>query len=129
MKTKLALTILGGYNTLMGLIMLAMPGEFASQAVAEHVASDANVLECFTLFHYGLSPALLMIGLTLLLIRKSAVETAKNALLAYAIGTGVLISLFFTVFSSAEIMNFSIEMAAPDILAFGLAIFAYLKGK
>jgi len=56
-------------------------------------------------------------------------ETAKNALTAYIIGTGVLLTLFFTVFTKTSVMDFSVKMAAPDILAFALAIFGLVKAK
>ncbi len=56
-------------------------------------------------------------------------NTAKNALIAYIIGTGVLLALFFTVFSNSTVMNFSTEMAVPDMLAIALAVFGLVKAK
>jgi glucan phosphoethanolaminetransferase (alkaline phosphatase superfamily) len=130
MKTSLTLTILGAYNALLGIMMLFAPGAMALQMVGETRATETpELLEMATMFHYGLSPALLMIGLTLIMIRSCALETAKNALIAYIIGTGVLLTLFFTVFSNASVMDFSAEMAAPDIIALGLAIFGLMKAK
>jgi hypothetical protein len=130
MKTSLTLTILGAYNALMGIMMRFAPGAMALQMVGETRAKETpELLEMATMFHYGLSPALLMIGLTLIMIRTCALETAKNALIAYIIGTGVLLTLFFTVFSNASVMDFSVEMAAPDILAISLAIFGFVKAK
>jgi hypothetical protein len=130
MKTKLALTILGAYNTLMGVLMLAMPGTMGEALVgAEKAASSPEMLEMGTMFHYGLAPALLMIGLLLIFTRSCAIETAKQLLLAYVIATGVLLGVFFGVFNNQDTIQFSAEMAAPDVLAFGLALFAYLKGK
>jgi hypothetical protein len=129
-KTSLTLTILGAYNALMGLVMLFAPGTMAMQMVGETRATETpGLLEMATMFHYGLSPALLMVGLTLIMIRSCVLETAKNALIAYIIGTGVLLTLFFTVFSNASVMDFSAEMAAPDILAFALALFGLVKAK
>lgn len=130
MKTSLTLTILGAYNALLGIMMLFAPGAMALQMVGETRATETpELLEMATMFHYGLSPALLMIGLTLIMIRSCALETAKNALIAYIIGTGVLLTLFFTVFSHASVMDFSAEMAAPDIIALVLAIFGLMKAK
>ena len=130
MKTSLTLTILGAYNALMGIIMLFAPGAMALQMVGETRAKETpELLEMATMFHYGLSPALLMIGLTLIMIRTCALETAKNALIAYIIGTGVLLTLFFTVFSNASVMDFSVEMAAPYILLISLVIFDFVKAK
>ncbi len=130
MKTKLALTILGAYNTLMGVLMLVMPGTMGETLVgAEKAASSPELLEMGTLFHYGLAPALLMVGLLLIFARSCAIETAKQLLLAYVIATGVLLGVFFGVFNNQDTIQFSAEMAAPDVLAFGLALFAYLKGK
>jgi len=130
MKTKLALTILGAYNTLMGVLMLVMPGTMGEALVgAEKAASSPEMLEMGTMFHYGLAPALLMVGLLLIFARSCAIETAKQLLLAYVIATGVLLGVFFGVFNNQDTIQFSAEMAAPDVLAFGLALFAYLKGK
>ena len=130
MKTKLALTILGAYNTLMGVLMLVMPSTMGEALVgAEKAASSPEMLEMGTMFHYGLAPALLMVGLLLIFARSCAIETAKQLLLAYVIATGVLLGVFFGVFNNQDTVQFSAEMAAPDVLAFGLALFAYLKGK
>ncbi|MAI22785.1 MAG: hypothetical protein CL828_01905 [Crocinitomicaceae bacterium] len=130
MKTKLALTILGAYNTLMGVLMLVMPDTMGETLVgAEKAASSPEMLEMGTMFHYGLAPALLMIGLLLIFARSCAIETAKQLLLAYVIATGVLLGVFFGVFTNQDAIQFSAEMAVPDVVAFGLALFAYLKGK
>ena len=130
MKTSTTLTILGAYNALMGIIMLFAPDSMAMQMVGETRATESpELLEMATMFHYGLSPALLMLGLTLILIRSCSMNTAKNALIAYIIGTGVLLALFFTVFSNSTVMNFSAEMAVPDMLAIALAVFGLVKAK
>jgi hypothetical protein len=130
MKTKLALTILGAYNALMGLLMLIMPDTMGETLVgAEKAAASPEILEMGTMFHYGLAPALLMIGLMLIFARSAAIETAKQILLAYVIATGVLLGVFFGVFNNQDAIQFSAEMAAPDVVAFALALFAYLKGK
>ena len=62
MKTKLTLTILGTYNTIVGIMMIAIPSSMAAMMVS----SDNNeVLRMGELMHYGLSPAILIIGLIL----------------------------------------------------------------
>jgi len=130
MKAKLALTILGAYNALMGILMLVMPDTMGEALVgAEKAAASPEMLEMGTMFHYGLAPALLMIGLLLIFARSCAIETAKQLLLAYVIATGVLLGVFFGVFNNQDAIQFSAEMAAPDVVAFALALFAYLKGK
>lgn len=130
MKTSLTLAILGAYNMLMGAMMLAAPGAMAMQMIGETRASASpDLLEMATMFHYGLSPALLMIGLICFMIRSCDLATAKKALLGYALGTAVLLGLFFTVFSNSTVMDFSTEMALPDVLAISLALFGYFKGK
>jgi len=141
MKTSTTLTILGAYNALMGIIMLGDPNKFAIEMVGLTHRSP-EVLEMAKLFLYGLSPALLTLGLTLILIRSCSMNTAKNALIAYIIGTGVLLALYFTVFSNSTVMNFSTEMAdmdipvfilinkaVPDMLAIALAVFGLVKAK
>ena len=106
MKTKLALTILGAYNALMGVLMLAMPGTMGETLVgAEKAAASPEILEMGTMFHYGLAPALLMIGLMLIFARSCAIETAKRLLLAYVISTGVLLGVFFGVFANQDAIN------------------------
>ena len=81
------------------------------------------------LFHYGLSPALLIIGLMLFLSRNCSIETAKNLLMGYIIGTIVLMYVFFGIMTDESLMNFSIESAMPDVLMLVLSIFGYLKAK
>jgi lipopolysaccharide export LptBFGC system permease protein LptF len=114
----------------MGLLMLIMPDTMGETLVgAEKAAASPEILEMGTMFHYGLAPALLMIGLLLIFARSCAMETAKQLLLAYVISTGVLLGVFFGVFTNQDAIQFSAEMAAPDVIAFALALFAYLKGK
>ena len=130
MKTSLTLSILAAYNTLMGVLMLFLPGKMALSMIgAKRATENPDLEQMATMFHYGLAPALLMIGLILIMIRTCDVETAKKSLLAYVIATAVLLTLFFTVFSTSTVMDFSVEMAVPDMLAFTLALFGYLKAK
>ena len=126
MKTKITLSILGVYNTLMGVIMIFFAAAIGNEIV---LSENTDALKMGELFHYGLSPALIMIGLMLFLSRNSDLKTAKQLLLAYIIGSIVLMYVFFGILANESIMNFSIESALPDIVMFGLAIFGFLKAK
>lgn len=130
MKTSLTLSILGAYNTLMGVLMLFFPSTMALTMIgANRASANPDLEQMATMFHYGLAPALLMIGLILIMIRTCDMEVAKKSLLAYVIATAVLLTLFFTVFSKSTVMDFSVEMAVPDMLALTLALFGYFKAK
>lgn len=126
MKTKITLSILGVYNTLMGLIMIFFAAAMGKEIV---LSENTDALKMGELFHYGLSPALVMIGLMLFLSRNCDLKTARQLLLAYIIGSIVLMYVFFGILANEPIMNFSIESALPDIVMFGLAIFGFLKAK
>lgn len=126
MKTKITLSILGVYNTLMGVIMIFFATAIGNEIV---LSENTDALKMGELFHYGLSPALIMIGLMLFLSRNSDLKTAKQLLLAYIIGSIVLMYVFFGILANEPIMNFSVESALPDIVMFGLAIFGFLKAK
>ena len=121
MKTKITLSILGLYNTLMGLIMIFFAAAMGKEIV---LSENTDALKMGELFHYGLSPALVMIGLMLFLSRNCDLKTAKQLLLAYIIGSIVLMYVFFGILANEPIMNFSIESALPDIVMFG-----FLKAK
>ena len=107
MKTSLTLSILGAYNALMGVLMLFFPGKMALTMIGSNRAAENPDLEQMaTMFHYGLAPALLMIGLILIMIRTCDVETAKKSLLAYVIATAVLLLAFcLTVESQSFILS------------------------
>ena len=126
MKTKLSLSILGVYNTLMGVIMMFFASALGNEIV---LSENTDVIRMGELFHYGLSPALLIIGLMLFLSRNCSIETAKNLLMGYIIGTIVLMYVFFGIMTGEPLMNFSIETAVPDIAMLVLSIFGYLKAK
>jgi len=126
MKTKITLSILGVYNTLMGVIMIFFAAAIGNEIV---LSENTDALKMGELFHYGLSPALIMIGLMLFLSRNSDLKTAKQLLIAYVIGSIVLMYVFFGILANEPIMNFSVESALPDIVMFGLAIFGFLKAK
>ena len=129
MKTSVSLTILGAYNALMGVMCLLMPGDMAVAAIGEANAANPELLEMATLFHYGIGHAISMCGLILLMIRKCALDTAKNALLAYSIGTALLLTLFAAVFSNTPVMEFSLEMAVPGHLGARRLPFRLLQGQ
>lgn len=126
MKTKITLSILGVYNTLMGVIMIFFATAIGNEIV---LSENTDALKMGELLHYGLSPALIMIGLMLFLSRNSDLKTAKQLLIAYIIGSIVLMYVFFGILANEPIMNFSVESALPDIVMFGLAIFGFLKAK
>jgi len=126
MKTKISLSIIGAYNTFVSVVMMF----FAGDLVGTIVNSDSlEVIRMCEIMHYGLSPAILIIGLMLILARNSSIETAKNLLLAYIIGTIVLMYVFFVIMANEPLMNFSISSLIPDITMLILAIFGYLKAK
>ena len=108
----------------MGLIMIFFAAAIGKEIV---LTENTDVLKMGELFHYGLSPALVMIGLMLFLSRNCDLKTAKQLLLAYIIGSIVLMYVFFGILANEPIMNFSFESALPDIVMFGLAIFGFLK--
>ena len=78
---------------------------------------------------FWLSIVSLIIGLICVLCREAALETAKKILLAYIIGTSILMYMFFAVFANEPLMNFGVEMVIPDIIIYIGAIFGYFKAK
>ncbi|MBJ04923.1 MAG: hypothetical protein CMP65_03365 [Flavobacteriales bacterium] len=126
MKTKISLSIIGSYNTFVAIIMMF----FSGQMVGSIVNSDiTEVVKMCEIMHYGLAPAILIIGLMLILCRNASLEIAKNLLLAYIIGTLVLMYVFLCVMSNEPLMNFNIYTIIPDILMLIIAIFGYIKAK
>jgi len=79
--------------------------------------------------HYGLFPAVLMIGLICVLCRNATIEIAKKILLSYIIGTSVLMCMFFLVFANEPLMNFGFEMVIPDIIVYIVSIIGFIKAK
>ena len=126
MKTKISLSIIGAYNTFVSVVMMFFAGDFVGTIVNSDILEVIRMCE---IMHYGLSPAILIIGLMLILARNSSIETAKNLLLAYIIGTIVLMYVFFVIMANEPLMNFSISSLIPDITMLILAIFGYLKAK
>ena len=126
MKTKISLSIIGAYNTFVSVVMMFFAGDFVGTIVNSDILEVIRMCE---IMHYGLSPAILIIGQMLILARNSSIETAKNLLLAYIIGTIVLMYVFFVIMANEPLMNFSISSLIPDITMLILAIFGYLKAK
>jgi len=126
MKTKISLTIVGVYNILMSLVMAFAIKDMIPMMLNTEIQEAARMVE---IMHYGLFPAILIIGLICILCRNESLETAKKILLAYIIGTTVLMFVFFTIFSNEPLMNFGVDMIIPDIVVYVIAIFGYLKAK
>ena len=126
MKTKISLTIVGVYNILMSLVMAFAIKDMIPMILNTEIQEAARMVE---IMHYGLFPATLIIGLICILCRNESLETAKKILLAYIIGTTVLMFVFFTIFSNEPLMNFGVDMIIPDIVVYLIAIFGYLKAK
>jgi|TARA_B100001769_G_scaffold74139_1_gene55680 glucan phosphoethanolaminetransferase (alkaline phosphatase superfamily) len=126
MKTKISLTIVGVYNILMSLVMAFAIKDMIPMMLNTEIQEAARMVE---IMHYGLFPAILIIGLICILCRNESLETAKKILLAYIIGTTVLMFVFFTIFSNEPLMNFGVDMIIPDIVVYLIAIFGYLKAK
>ena len=126
MKTKISLPIVGVYNILMSLVMAFAIKNMIPMMLNTEIQEAARMVE---IMHYGLFPAILFIGLICILCRNESLETAKKILLAYIIGTTVLMFVFFTIFSNEPLMNFGVDMIIPDIVVYLIAIFGYLKAK
>ena len=126
MKTKISLSIVGIFNILMSLIMA-----FAIKSIAPTMlnSDSQETIRMVEVMHYGLFPAILIVGLICLLCRNAQLEIAKKILLSYLIGTSILMYMFFVVFANEPLMNFGISMVIPDIVVYLLAIFGYFKAK
>lgn len=126
MKTKISLSIVGVFNILMSLIMA-----FAIKSMAPTMlnSNSQETIRMVEVMHYGLFPAILIVGLICLLCRNVQLEIAKKILLSYLIGTSILMYMFFVVFANEPLMNFGISMVIPDIVVYLVAIFGYFKAK
>lgn len=129
MKTSTTLTILGAYQTLIGLVAMFFATSMAEMALVESYVSDANLLHLTTNMHVGIGHAFFMIGILLLASRKADIAVAKTILIAYLIGIAAMFAVMNLVLGQSELMNFSIEMIAPDMVFFVLAIYGYFKAK
>tara|TARA_B100000575_G_scaffold188530_1_gene151876 strand:+ start:37 stop:417 length:381 start_codon:yes stop_codon:yes gene_type:complete len=126
MKTKISLSIVGGFNIIMSLVMA-----FAIKAMIPTMLNTESpeAIRMVEIMHYGLFPAILTIGLICVLCRNVEIETAKKILLSYIIGTTILMGVFFLIFSNEPLMNFNISMVIPDIIVYIVAIIGYIKAK
>ena len=126
MKTKISLSIVGVFNILISLIMA-----FAIKSMAPTMlnSDSQEAIRMVEVMHYGLFPAILIIGLICLLCRNVQLEIAKKILLSYLIGTSILMYMFFVVFANEPLMNFGISMVIPDIVVYLVAVFGYFKAK
>ena len=79
--------------------------------------------------HAGIGHAFFMIGILLLASRKADIAVSKTILIAYLIGIAAMFAVMNLVMGQSELMNFSIEMIAPDMVFFVLAIYGYFKAK
>tara|TARA_B100001093_G_C26728665_1_gene971162 strand:+ start:430 stop:810 length:381 start_codon:yes stop_codon:yes gene_type:complete len=126
MKTKITLSIVGGFNILMSLLMAFTITQMAPTMLNTDVLEAIRMVE---IMHYGLFPAVLIIGLICVLCRNTSLETAKKILLSYIIGTTVLMLMFFTVFVNEPLMNFSFEMVIPDVIVYIISIIGFVKAQ
>jgi len=126
MKTKISLSIVGIFNIIMALIMAFAIKEMVPTMLKTKVTEATRMVE---VMHYGLFPAILIIGLICILCRNASIDIAKKILLSYVIGTTILMTVFFTIFSNEPLMNFSFEMVIPDIIVYLVAIIGYVKAK
>ena len=126
MKTKISLSIIGIFNILMSLVMA-----FAIKDIIPTMLTTQNqeAFRMVEIMHYGLFPAILIIGLICLLSRNTSLDTAKKILLSYIIGTSILMFVFFTIFINEPLMNFSIDMVIPDIIVYLISIIGFVKAK
>ena len=129
MKTSTTLTILGVYQTLIGCMAMFFASSMAEMALAESYLDNANLVHLATNMHVGVGHAFFMIGILLLASRKADIAVAKSILIAYLIGIAAMFVVMNMVFGQSEVMNFSIEMVAPDMVFFVLAIYGYFKAK
>ena len=128
MKTSTTLTILAGTNPAwLGChVFCFLHGR---NGACDNFPGDANLLHLATNMHVGIGHAFFMIGILLLAARKAELAVAKTILIAYLIGIAAMFAVMYLVMAKSELMNFSIEMIAPDMLFFAFAIFGYFKAK
>ena len=129
MKTSTTLTILGVYQTLIGCVAMFGASAMAEMALAESYVGDANLVHLATNMHVGVGHAFFMIGILLLASRKADIAVAKTILIAYLVGIAAMFVVMTMILGQSELMNFSIEMIAPDMVFFVLAIYGYFKAK
>ena len=126
MKTKVSLSIVGVFNILMALIMAFTVKDLIPTMLNTDLPEAMRMVE---IMHYGLFPAILIIGLICLFCKNSSLEVAKKILLSYIIGTTILMFVFFSVFAKEPLMNFGFEMVIPDIIVYIISIVGYFTAK
>ena len=126
MKTKVSLSIVGIFNILMALIMAFTVKDLIPTMLNTDLPEAMRMVE---IMHYGLFPAILIIGLICLFCKNSSLEVAKKILLSYIIGTTILMFVFFSVFAKEPLMNFGFEMVIPDIIVYIISIVGYFTAK
>mgnify|MGYP001272376940 CR=1 FL=1 len=126
MKTKISLTIIGVFNIIMSFLMAFFIKDMVPTMLNTEIKEAIRMVE---VMHYGLFPAILIVGLTCILCRNAALETAKKLLLSYIIGTSILMCMFFMVFANEPLMNFGVEMVIPDIIVYLVSIIGFVKAK
>ena len=126
MKTKISLSIIGVFNIVMSLVMAFAIKDMAPTMLNTEIE---EVTRMFEVMHYGLFPGILNIGLICVLCRNAVLETAKNILLSYIVGTSILMCMFFMVFANEPLMNFGVEMVIPDIIVYLVSVIGFVKAK
>ena len=126
MKTRISLSIIGVFNIVMSLVMGFAIKDMAPTMLNTEVEEATRMVE---VMHYGLFPAILMIGLICVLCRNADLEIAKKILLSYIVGTSILMCMFFMVFANEPLMNFGFEMVIPDIIVYLISIIGFIKAK
>ena len=126
MKTKISLSVIGIFNIVMSLLMAFAIKDMAPSMLNTEAVEVVRMVE---VMHYGLFPAILIIGLICVLCRDAALETAKKILLSYIIGISILMCMFFIVFANEPLMNFGVEMVIPDIIVYLVSIIGFIKAK
>ena len=126
MKTKISLSIIGVFNIVMSLVMAFAIKDMAPTMLNTEVEEATRMVE---VMHYGLFPAILMIGLICVLCRNADLEIAKKILFSYIVGTSILMCMFFMVFANEPLMNFGFEMVIPDIIVYLISIIGFIKAK
>ena len=126
MKTRISLSIIGVFNIVMSLVMAFAIKDMAPTMLNTEVEEATRMVE---VMHYGLFPAILMIGLICVLCRNADLEIAKKILLSYIVGTSILMCIFFMIFANEPLMNFGFEMVIPDIIVYLISIIGFIKAK
>ena len=126
MKTKISLSIIGVFNIVMSLVMAFAIKDMAPTMLNTEVEEVTRMVE---VMHYGLFPAILMIGLICVLCRNADLEIAKKILFSYIVGTSILMCMFFMVLANEPLMNFGVEMVIPDIIVYLISIIGFIKAK